>query len=100
MEYTLDHPLTTTPWVFLDQTQSKTPKITQNRAQQTRVTWRKFITARQFIRETQKLGCSFTSLSGTGTHCQAVPQRNPRTPNWHVPPGDYEQPARRFLEKS
>jgi len=37
MEYTLDHPLTTTPWVFLDQTQSKTPKITQNRAQQTRV---------------------------------------------------------------
>jgi len=37
MEYTLDHPLTPTSWVILDQTQSKTPKITQNRAQQTRI---------------------------------------------------------------
>jgi len=48
----------------------------------------------------KKQGCSFTSPGGTRTHRQAIPPGNPRTPNWHVPLGGYEQPARRFLKKS
>jgi len=45
MENNLELPVTTIPLFFPDQLNPTTPKITRNQAQQTRIAWRKFITA-------------------------------------------------------
>jgi len=51
----------------------------QIQTQQTRIAWRKFITTRQFIRGTQKMGCNLRRLA---VYRQAVPQGTQKYTKW------------------
>ncbi|QCD89116.1 hypothetical protein DEO72_LG4g54 [Vigna unguiculata] len=74
MENDLELPVTTIPLFFPDHLNPTTPKITRNRVQQTCIAWRKFITARQFISETQKKCKTSRSAWRSRAFRQAVPR--------------------------
>jgi len=89
--------------VFPNQTQPRTPKSSKL-SHFARVAWRVFITARQFVKQTQKLGYRLVSPGGTGLHYQAVPHRNPentqngmhRLAEVHSPPGNFWKISRNY----
>jgi len=49
--------------------------------------------------KTQKLGCRFVVPAVQGFNARRFLRETRNILNVHVPPGGYEQPARRFLEK-
>ncbi|QCD86332.1 hypothetical protein DEO72_LG3g853 [Vigna unguiculata] len=97
MENNFELPVTTISLFFPDQLNPTTPKITRNRAQQTRIAWREFITVRQFISETQKRCKTSRSAWRPGVCRQAVPRPGTQiTYNYmhrlavmNSPPGDF-----------